>query len=85
MSNDVNAQASPPADSGRAFAITGLVFAFLIPIVGLILGLVARNRAHATGSQSRLPTVTIVVSAILLVLELLAGVLVTVSVFSSSR
>lgn len=69
----------------RGLAITGIVFAFLIPIVGLILGLVARNRAYEARSDTRLATVAIIISAIMIALELIAGIFVTIAVFSSSR
>ncbi|MDN4613791.1 hypothetical protein P5G50_04930 [Leifsonia sp. F6_8S_P_1B] len=73
------------AGSGRGLAITGIVFAFLLPIVGLILGLIARNRAHEARSDTRLATVAIVISAIMIALELIAGIFVTIAVFNTSR
>ena len=53
-------------------AIVSLVFAFLIPIVGLILSFVAKNQIKKTGEQGAgLATAALVVSIVFWVLGMI--------------
>ena len=69
---------------GRGLTIAGLVFAVLFPIVGLILSLMARNKAREAGVENRLAVVGIVISAVLLAAEIVAGVVLTIAAINGS-
>jgi hypothetical protein len=53
MSDDTSAVAPPPQAKTNTLAILSLVFAFLVPLVGAILGHVALSQITRRGEQGR--------------------------------
>ena len=65
-------QQPPQSQKTNTMAIVSLVFAFLIPIVGLILSFVAKNQIKKTGEQGAgLATAALVVSIVFWVLGMI--------------
>jgi len=61
-------------DPGRTLGIIALVFAFIFQLVGLILGIVARNKSKAAGYKNGLATAAIWLSIVFMVLGLIIGI-----------
>ena len=53
-----------PVDPGKGLGIASVVFAFVIPIVGLILSIVAHNKSKKAGHSNGLASVGLVISII---------------------
>jgi hypothetical protein len=62
-------------DPGRTLGIVGLVLAFLIPLVGLILSIVAFNQSKRAGFTNTLARVGIIVAVIVMALGLVIGII----------
>jgi hypothetical protein len=73
------AAAAPVSAPGKTLGIVGLVFAFLIPLLGLILSIVAKVQSRGAGVKNTPSTVGIVLSIIFMV----GYVLIVVAVFGS--
>lgn len=69
--------APAPAASvpGKTLGIVGLILAFLAPLIGLILSIVARSQSKAAGVKNGPATAGIVLSIIFMVLWILIVVL----------
>jgi len=71
-------QYSPPpaaqASDGKTLGIVALVLAFVAQLLGLILGIVARNQSKRAGVKNTPATVAIVLSIVFMVLGLLIAV-----------
>lgn len=63
-------------DPGRTLGIIALVFAFIFQLVGLIIGIVARNKSKAAGYKNGLATAAIWLSIVFMVLGLIIGIAV---------
>jgi hypothetical protein len=63
---------------GKALGIWALVFAFLVPVVGLVLGITAAQQSRRAGVPNSLATAAVAVSAVLIV----AAVITTVAVWA---
>lgn len=63
-----------PVADGKTLGIVGLVLAFLIPIAGLIVSIIARNQSKAVGVENTPAKVGLILSIIFLVL----GVIITI-------
>lgn len=76
-----NPGASPSAAAsrppGRVLSIVGLVLAFLMPLIGLILSIVAAVKLGKTGQPKGLAIAGIIVGAILTVLGVIAIIIIT--------
>ncbi|MGE3192325.1 MAG: DUF4190 domain-containing protein [Microbacteriaceae bacterium] len=59
-----------PAVPGRTLSIVAIILAFLAPLIGAILGFVARSQAKAGNAPTGLATAAIVIGLILTVLYL---------------
>lgn len=78
-----NPQPAPTAtsgDPGKTLAIVGLILAFLFPLVGLILGIIARSKSKKAGQSNGLALGAIVVSAINMIFQ----AIVMISFFSAT-
>ena len=67
---------------GRTLSIVGLVFAFLVPLLGFILSLVARSKLKKAGAPTGLATAGFWIGLILFILETI-GLIVGIVLFSS--
>ncbi|WP_378146074.1 hypothetical protein ACFJGV_00740 [Cnuibacter sp. UC19_7] len=61
-------------DPGRTLSIVGFILAFVIPLVGLILSIVAMNQSKRAGYRNALARWGIIVSIIVMVLGLIIGI-----------
>ncbi|KQR44448.1 hypothetical protein ASF82_13490 [Frigoribacterium sp. Leaf164] len=62
------------ADEGRGLAVASVVFGVFAAPLGLVFGLVAARRAAAAGASAALARVGLVVSSVMIVVGLVAGV-----------
>ena len=62
---------------GRGLGIAGLVLAFLIPPLGLILSIVAKVQSRKAGARNGVATAGIIVSIVVIVLWIAGIVLVS--------
>lgn len=64
--------------SKNIFAILGIVFAFLVAPVGLVLSIIGKNKAEQDGDQSsaKLSKIGMIISIVVMVIELIALVAV---------
>ncbi|MCY7412354.1 MAG: DUF4190 domain-containing protein [Salinibacterium sp.] len=72
-----NAYSAPPAArpaDGKTLGIVALILAFVAQLLGLILGIVARNQSKRAGVKNTPATVAIVLSIVLMVLGLIIAV-----------
>ncbi len=74
------AYAATPAPAttqvGRGITIAGVVFAFLIPLLGLILSIVGLVQARGAGQKNRLAVAGIIIS---IVWPILVGIIIAVA------
>lgn len=78
---------STPTPKTNVLAIVGFIFAFLMPVVGLICSIIGKNKVEECGGNGRgLATAGIVISVIAIVLYLIiviASVAMAASVVNS--
>jgi hypothetical protein len=74
--------ATPVSSPGKTLGIVGLVFAFLLPLLGLILSIVAKVQSRGAGVKNTPSTVGIVLSIIFMVGYILIFVVVFGSLFA---
>lgn len=55
----------PASDPGEVLAIASLVCIVLFPLLGLILGFVARNKSRAVGIDNKMAKIGIIINGIL--------------------
>ena len=72
-----------PVSDGKTLGIVGLVLAFLIPLAGLIVSIIARNQSKAAGVENTPAKVGLILSIIFMVLGLLFTILY-VGVFAAA-
>lgn len=72
---------APPSPPGRVLSIVGLVLAFLLPPVGLILSIIAAVKLGKAGAPKGLAIAGIIVGAVLTILEII-GLILLVTVFA---
>ena len=70
--------AAAPAVPGKTLGIVGLVLAFLFPLLGLILSIVAANQSKAAGVPNTPAKVGIILSIIFMVLGVITSIALTV-------
>lgn len=66
---------APASDAGKTLGIVGLVLAFLFPLIGLILSIIANNQSKAAGLTNGPAKAGIIISIIFLALGLLFTIL----------
>ena len=82
-------QAAPPAQGyaapgsvpGKTLGIVGLILAFLAPVIGLILSIVAKVQSRKAGVPNGIATAGIIVGAILTVVGI---IIVIISIVAAS-
>lgn len=84
-----NASSTPDAssvtDPGRTTGIVGFIFAFVIPLAGLIISLIAKSKSKKAGFKNGLAQAGIILSAIFMVISLVMGGVILAAIFSASR
>ncbi|GAB4084245.1 hypothetical protein GCM10028784_08750 [Myceligenerans cantabricum] len=63
-------------DPGKTMGVVGLVLAILLPLVGLIVSIIARNKSKEAGFQNGMAKAGIIVSIVLMALGIIVGVVV---------
>lgn len=61
-------------DPGKTLGIVALILAFVFQLLGLILGIVARNKSKAAGYKNGIATAAIWLSVVFMVLGLILGI-----------
>lgn len=61
-------------DPGKTLGIVALILAFVFQLLGLILGIVARNKSKAAGYKNGIATAAIWLSIVFMVLGLIIGI-----------
>ncbi|MBF4570704.1 hypothetical protein ITJ57_18205 [Plantibacter sp. VKM Ac-2880] len=75
--------AALPADyPGKTLGLVGLILAIVVPLVGLIISLVAKNQSKAAGYPNQLAKIGVIIGAILLVLGIIGSILYAVTLGS---
>lgn len=64
-----------PASDGKTLGIVGLVLAFLAPLIGLIVSIIARNQSKAAGVENTPAKVGVILSIIFLVLGVIFAII----------
>lgn len=68
--------AAPAATPGKTLGIVGLILAFFIPLVGLILGIVGLNQSKKAGRKNGVALAAVIVSSIFLVIGIIVAIVV---------
>lgn len=71
--------AQPAVNPGQTLGIVALILAFLVPLIGLILGIVARGQSKKVGMSNGLATAAIWISVVFMVIGLIVSILVIVA------
>ena len=77
---------APAASDGKTLGIVGLVLAFLFPLAGLIVSIIARNQSKAAGVENTPAKVGLILSIIFLILGVIIAIIyigLFAAVFSS--
>ncbi|MCS5498734.1 hypothetical protein NY547_15905 [Cnuibacter physcomitrellae] len=61
-------------DPGRTLSIVGLILAFVLPLIGLILSIVAMNQSKRAGYRNALARWGVIVAIIVMALSLVIGI-----------
>ena len=69
-------------DPGKGLGVASLISAFFIPLLGLILGIVAKSKSKKAGFKNGLATGGIVISVIGMVVSLIIGIAVMAGILS---
>lgn len=70
--------APAPASDGKTLGVVGLILAFLVPLVGLILSIIARGQSKRAGVPNGPAKAGIIVSIILMVLYVVGAIIIGV-------
>jgi hypothetical protein len=68
--------AAPAASDGKTLGIVGVVLAFLIPLVGLIVSIVARGQSKRAGVSNGAATAGIIISIIIMVVGIIVAIVI---------
>ncbi len=72
--------APAPVSDGKTLGIVGLVLAFVIPLAGLIVSIIAGNQSKAAGVENTPAKVGVILSIVFLVLGIIIGIIYVVSI-----
>lgn len=75
--------AAPVEDPGKTLGIVGLVLAFVAPLIGLIISIIARNQSKNAGFENKLAKYGIIASIIIMVLIVVIYVIVIIAALAS--
>ena len=65
---------APAAEPGKGLSIAAIILAFLVPLVGLILGIVALVQAKKAGRKNGLALAAVIIGAVLMVVYIIIGI-----------
>ena len=68
------AAAPVAAEPGKGLSIAAIILAFLVPLVGLILGIVALVQAKKAGRKNGLALAAVIIGAVLMVVYIIIGI-----------
>jgi hypothetical protein len=71
--------APAPVADGKTLGIVGLVLAFLIPLAGLIVSIIAGNQSKAAGVENTPAKVGVILSIVFMVLGIIFAIIYVVS------
>lgn len=74
------APAPPASPPGRGLAIAGLIFAFVMPLIGLILSIIATVKLGKVGAPKGMAIAGIIISIVIMVIEIIVAI-VLIGVF----
>jgi preprotein translocase subunit SecG len=64
-----------PVSDGKTLGIVGLVLAFLLPLGGLIVSIIARNQSKAAGVENTPAKIGLILSIVFLILGIIFGII----------
>ncbi len=65
-------------DPGKTLGIVGLILAFFVPLVGLILSIIANSKSKAAGFKNSVAFIGIILNAVFIVLSIVIGVILLI-------
>jgi hypothetical protein len=68
-----------PVSDGKTLGIVGVVLAFLLPLVGLIVSIVARGQSKRAGVTNGAATAGIIISIIIMVIGVILAIVFAVA------
>lgn len=78
-------QPAGPQDPGRTLGIVGLVLAFLAPLIGLIVSIIANSKSKAAGFKNTLAKAGIIVSIVVMLAVTAAVAIPTINVMNKCK
>ena len=78
-STPTHVAAQPPV-AGKTLGIVGLVLAFIAPVTGLILSIVARSQSKKVGAKNTSATVGLILSIVFIVIYVVIGISIGVGI-----
>jgi hypothetical protein len=70
-------------DPGKGMGVASLILAFFIPLVGLILGIIAKGKSKKAGFKNSLALAGIIISIVGMVVQLIFGALFLVGILAT--
>ena len=67
------------AQPGKGLSIAAIIFAFVMPVVGLILGIVAMVQSKKAGQKNGLALASVIIAAVLIVLGIIIWIVAIAS------
>ena len=67
------------AQPGKGLSIAAIIFAFVMPVVGLILGIVAMVQSKKAGQKNGLALASVIIAAVLIVLGIIIWIVALAS------
>ncbi|MCA9342824.1 DUF4190 domain-containing protein [Candidatus Saccharibacteria bacterium] len=82
--NEINNQPANvlPKKSTDGLSIAAIILAFFIPIVGLILGIIAKVKSKNAGQKNTLATAAIIISSVIIVFVFLGFIFLFSALFN---
>ncbi len=71
MTTPAPAPAPAPVADGKTLGIVGLVLAFVFPLAGLIVSIIAKNQSKAVGVENTPAKIGVILSIIFLILSII--------------
>jgi preprotein translocase subunit SecG len=64
-----------PVADGKTLGIVGLVLAFVFPLAGLIVSIIAKNQSKAAGVENTPAKIGLILSIVFLILGIIIGII----------
>jgi len=74
---------APAAPAGRGISIAGIIFAFLIPLLGLILSIVGLVQARSAGQKNGLAVAGIIISIVVPIIIVIVAIAIPASILGA--